>query len=381
MKMKVNKSTKISFTFLFVLMMQMHYLLGMSRFSKFGSIEIFRLLLFALAIFFVFLKYLAANVRITRIQLFVMFVLVAVSFLGMYFSDGMTVVKMLLFSLSFKDVKVENVFAYFLKADLICLCLVSSASLFGIIDNFRLVGDENVFALGFSNSNTLASILFAIAVTDLCLQYSKCRSIWWKGIASVIAIYVLTKSRAPTFSLILMILLVFMEKKGLFKVSRKTGMVMGGAFVLLGILSFVIAKTFNINKNFWTIINASFSWRPYFFHQYYQNFDVLLFGNKFDLSDYGPLDNAYLMLVYKYGIVIVLVYAVIFFVSFVWSSMESNKGYFILGVSLLAYFFMEFTPILINLNMFLVYFWTRFWTNSRKGNQHGDKCCCSSIQC
>ena len=354
----LNFSGKLNITFTFILLMQIHYFISMSKLETLPFMSIVRMFLFGTSVFLLVIKYVLFSSKVNTQKLLIFFLLTAMAISMVYFSGGMTVSKMILYALILKGVAVEKCLAYFLKADLISLGIIGTASALGIVGNFYYVKDSVIFCLGFNNVNTLAGLLYAIIVIDLCLNYHKIKFIWWKGIAGTITIFLMTQSRAPTISLIIAVILVAFEKK---KLLNYKSFIIKNSFVLVALLSLYVAREFKIADKIWNAINLMLSWRPYFFNKYYTNFPILLMGNNFEVSSSGALDNAYLMIIYKYGISCFLIYALIFYFSFKWAATEKNKAFFVVTIAFVAYFFMEFSPILVNFCVSIVYFWVKFW--------------------
>lgn len=89
-------------------------------------------------------------------------------------------------------------------------------------------------------------------------------------------------------------------------------------------------------------------------NKYYRVTPVTLFGNKLDKL--GALDNAYLVLLLQYGVVVLCVYCIAYY--FV-TSMALKKKRIILLLAIFCYevfYVFEFGPILVNVNpIILIY--------------------------
>lgn len=364
----VQHSLKLNCVNMFVLLMQCHYFWGMSQFSAYEFSSIFQTALFVSAVGCLLLRYMNGQGRISYRQLGIIFGIVVISFVGLYNSGGMTLVKMILFALALKGVPLQNAMKYFYRSNIFCFIVIVSSSLIGVIKNITVVDGRTFYYLGFNNPNTLAALIFSIAVLDLCINYEGYPSLWWKGLLAVGIIFFLTESRSAILSMLFLVILVFLEKRKIFE-TKKLQSLAAYWFLIMGAGSFLLAKFFQMNSSFASKLNQLLSWRPYFFHRYYENFQVLLFGNSFSLAEEGALDNAYLMLLFRYGIIIFLLYAIMFYLAAKWAAKEKNASYFLLIFTYGAYFFMEFTPLLINLDIPLVYFWVQFWTRKKQKNK------------
>ena len=86
-----------------------------------------------------------------------------------------------------------------------------------------------------------------------------------------------------------------------------------------------------------------------------------MFGNYFDKTSYGAMDNTYLMLLLRYGIVIYAIYMIIFFKTIIIA--KRNRDWLCLYITIVyfAYFCVEYSPSIMNLDFVLIYFWLEFW--------------------
>lgn len=368
--MKAYFKKKYIYCGLFILFMQLHYWLNMSRFSKLPGFAYFRIACFVFALGCLFFHFAITGTKLTRGTWIIVGGLMVLGVVGVFTVDGLTIIKMFLFALAIKDVPIRTVINWFLYSTLFIVIMVTSCSFLGIIENYSAVGSWRYYYLGFNNSNTAALIFFTCIVSYIYLHYTDFGLKNWAiiVIATVVVGY-LTISRS--FVVAMIILMLFMTIDKFTKNFRRhflSGIfspVLGFFFPMFFGVSFYIAAMFS-DSSLWMKVNLALSWRPYFYHKYYSYFNISLLGNNFELADLGPLDNAYLMLLFRYGVVILLVYMAIFAHMSLKSLAKKNYIVVFLCVAYEAYFVMEYSPFMINANIPLLFFFANIWKNKDK---------------
>lgn len=363
---------RISYAAGYIFFMQLHYFLVMSQYSNFSNVNIIQNICFAISILFIVARYVHPNAKFTKETISVLFAVGCCAFASFLFSEGQTFIKLILFGIALRGVPFERMLQYYFKATSSCTLFVVGSAALGIIENSSFINDGvTYYSLGFNNPNTAAIFLFVLIVTFNCIYYKKLS--WGMLLIEItfpFLILAVTDSRSVMVSLIIMLILMFFDKvkinlifNGLFTILLKY------LFILIGAVSYGIAKYYSAENPIFFKLNEMLSWRPFFFHKYFVNVEVTLFGNAIHLDSIGALDNAYLMLLYRYGIVVFLLYCAIFiFVSNEFIS-TGNKKMLTIVIVYEIYFFMEFTPILVNVNIVLLYFIAQFWNKYKQRNR------------
>ena len=357
--------------------MQCHYFWGMSKFSQYTFSFYVQTSFFVIALLFLSYTILASHTEVTKVtynQLLYLVLILVIILLGLTTSGGLTLAKLFLFAIALKEAKIDNTLRYFYRADIFCLLIIVLSALTGIIDNVAVQDGKQIrYNLGFNNLNTLAALIFGIVALDICINYErKWLSAWQRGFVGGVLIVIFTASRAAIISTAVLETIVFLDKRiiSFRKVSGFIKKHVQYLFLVLGGGSLCVAKFYNGNSVIMTKINDILSWRLYFFNKYYYTFGVSVFGNNFSTNEYGPLDNAYLVLLFRYGIIIFFVYAFLFCMAAKWAYHEKNSMILYLFIPFCIYFFLEFTPLLINFDVPLIYFCIKFWSKMR-GKKNG----------
>lgn len=353
---------------IFIYVMQFHFWMASTEFSGNSFVEIVRQMCFIVGCLCILLKwgtYGKADVK--KVLLFLGLTIIVVC--GMYVSGGLTVVKLLLFGLALKNVPFEYVLRAFSRINIAIGTLIWGAVLFDFIPN-KIFNDggENFYYLGFTNPNTAAMLFFSILIS---LTFGRIGS--WKLYDYILCIstsyimYSLTGSRAMLISASVYISFTALEQYGKLmrnmirhKLTRKA---LYAVFPALTVLSYWLAEAYTTSALV-KKLNLMFSWRFYLWNRYVGNIGIGLFGNKFDWEGVGTLDNGYLVLLFRYGLIIYLIYFAIFTYTVYCATKWQKYNILILMLTTFAYCFVEGYTIIININFLLIYFWSCFWKSS-----------------
>ncbi len=353
---------------IFIYVMQFHFWMASTEFSGNSFVEVLRQICFIVGCLCVLLKwgtYGKADVK--KVLLFFSLTIIVVC--GMYVSGGLTVVKLLLFGLALKNVPFEYALRAFSRINIAIGALVWGAVIFDFIPN-KIFNDngEIFYYLGFSNPNTAAMLFFSILISLTCGRIGR-----WKlhdyilCISTSYIMYSLTGSRAMLISASVYILLTVLEQHGRLmqnmirhKVTRKA---LYAVYPTLTVLSYWLAKAYT-TSNLVQKLNLIFSWRFYFWNRYVGNIGIGLLGKNFDWDGVGTLDNGYLVLLFRYGLIIYLIYFAIFTYTVYCAIKWQKHNVLILILTNCAYCFVEGYSIFININFVLIYFWICFWKSS-----------------
>lgn len=207
----------------------------------------------------------------------------------------------------------ENGDKEFLKHFAICSLLFYVLTIFlckvGLIENvefIRVVEGKTIIrnTLGFTNPNHALTLLTPVIIS-LCLILnldSKAKKNIFSFFALLISylVYYQTNSRTGFYCIILFIILFLFEKKISSSISNKTKYM----FILFTILTFLIAYIFGNSSS---LINELLTNRPIMWIQTININAIELFGNSSI-----KLDNTYLWLLYRHGIIIYIFYMYIY---------------------------------------------------------------------
>lgn len=367
-------------TSLFIIFMQLHFWIANTYFDEYVFFVLFRNVCFALALLCVLIKYaVGGRVRLKN----VIFVLIALGLClySYYISKGQTALKLLLFALMLRDAELKSVVRTELGICMVISAVTIISALVGIIDNrIVIAGTKNRYALGFVNPNIAALILaFQIA----CYHYIKYDTYNFFNfvieLAGLVLISVATHSRSAGIFLICILMLTFIDKH-VFSLSRLLNalifkILLFMSFPLCTLLSYFVAVSYATN----TVIqklNIVFSWRFSLWYWYTSKLSLHLFGQYIDTEKLGlgTLDNSYLVLLFRYGILVWLLYAITFFLIAKWALYMKDGTMLAFIIAYEVYMLTEGPPVIVNVNLALMFFCTVFWRNIRNTTKEGYKC-------
>mgnify|MGYP004592388807 CR=1 FL=1 len=225
---------------------------------------------------------------------------------------------LILFLISYRNSGLANIFKYtvliiaasknkdfeifrkFRDSYLVLVLTVFVLGLFRILPS-RIVR-RGYFTYGFIHSNVLAMFVFAIICCDIICNYKKI-SFWRCGIYTVVMVLVITitdcRSVAVGFLSMLLLLIVFKINDDIHK-SIIIKILVAMIPILLAILSFYVAYSFDFHNPLMLSLNKISSERLYLANQLTRFYSLTLLGqNCSDLL----MENSYITVFFAWGII------------------------------------------------------------------------------
>lgn len=201
-------------------------------------------------------------------------------------------------------------------------------TLLSIVFNFG--GDISIrngflrYSFGLQHPNLVGSLLFTVALC-ICLKFSKSR-LFLSVLSCVLIslfIYIFTNSRTSSSLTFLFVPCIVVYR---FILSSKVNckhlinlrIILFCVAVLFFIASFVVMTIYNSSNHYFDVINNNLSGRLYYLNYYWRNYPPQFFPqnlnnvatvNCFDgntwISEGLILDNAYLMIIFRYGYIVI----------------------------------------------------------------------------
>lgn len=228
-------------------------------------------------------------------------------------------------ALAFLDKDKDVIIKYFLGIVTVAFIITILSGQLGIIDTVtagRFINNETVYrnSLGFGNVNT-PFIYFMGIIFGLYYFFRKQtkKLIFIYILTTIIALWIFKETDCRTgmyiYVLFIIFSLIYNEK-----INNKLKPIIPYFFIIFTILSIMLTLFFGGTIH--NPVNELLSNRPYFSHYYLENFLFInLFGH--DVVGIYVLDNFYLSLLVKTGIISYLVYLYIFYKG----SIEASKDY------------------------------------------------------
>ena len=337
--------------FLFLVSMNLNYLLGMSQLSRIRASQILELVFAAAGIGFMILHNITGRYRLSEFLAIALLVLIGL--LAYTQSGAMTFLKLILFWLGCRKVDERKLMKYEIASLIISMAVVAASVLLGLT-SLRFSLNPEKFVFGFKNPNNAPAFWTAV-LFSLCLYRGE--SLTKKSIfaqmAFTLLVYRLTKCRSMVGVLMLFYVLLLADRVALFhRLFRHLSKLTLWLFFFFTAGSLMIAAMYDHGNANWYIANDLMSWRPYIWSLYYAAVPLSLLGSR--LPDLGALDNAYLMLIFNYGILVYISYFLIFWYLMRISSRQNNTMLALAIICYEIYFVFEFTPLLVNVNPLLL---------------------------
>ena len=180
--------------FLFLVSMNLNYLLGMSQLSRIRASQILELVFAAAGIGFMILHNITGRYRLS--EFFAIALLVLIGLLAYTQSGAMTFLKLILFWLGCRKVDERKLMKYEIASLIISMAVVAASVLLGLT-SLRFSLNPEKFVFGFKNPNNAPAFWTAV-LFSLCLYRGE--SLTKKSIfaqmAFTLLVYRLTKCRS-----------------------------------------------------------------------------------------------------------------------------------------------------------------------------------------
>lgn len=255
-------------------------------------------------------------------------------------SAGREFALLVLYWIILKDSNQDQLIKSFFYADMVALYFNALLALAGV---YQIFGDSGNLILGFLNPNLLGLFVFDIVLL-LIVQNDKKQNL--KNFSIIIIAGILCwkyiNCRSAALAIVILVVLSLMRKilegNKLFLLGVKY------SFVILSGLSIVLGKI-GVSNAFLMTMDEVLSGRIIAWNVYFQNKSITLLGTVFYASDYYPLDNAYLWLLFRYGVIVFVIYAVANYLVFQKAIEQKTYNMQIVILALAFYSLMEFSPM------------------------------------
>ena len=329
---------KVTPAAIFVFTMQLLYAAASSEVSQSETYFFIWMLGCLIAGFMAVLTCLNSSINLSQIIKFSFIgVLMMVTVLS---SAGRELALLVLYWIILKDTNQKQLIKSFFYARIVALLFNVLLALIGI---YHVLDDGGNMILGFLNPNFLGLWVFdivlllivqnnkkpnplkiiAIIVSEfLCWKYINCRS-------AAIAIAILA---------ILSLLRKMFENKKLFTFGVKY------SYAFFAGISIVLGKI-GVSNTALIAIDKILSGRIIAWNVYFQVMPITMFGNIFYAGAFYPLDNAYLYILFRYGIIAFIIYGL---ANYFAAKNAINQKFYNMQIAILAlliYSLMEFSPM------------------------------------
>lgn len=273
-------------------------------------------------------------------------------------SSGRELALMVLYWIVLKDANQNRLIKSLFYSNIMALMVNTALALIGIS---HVLDDKGNLTLGFVNSNFLGITVFNIVL--LMIIQSKERLAKKYLVIAIIAGIVCWKyvnCRSAALAIAIMILLLFLRK--ILEEKKLFILVIKYSFILFAGISIIVGKI-GVSNAALIVIDKILSGRIIAWNVYFQEKPITLFGTMFLASKFYALDNAYLYLLFRYGVIVFIIYCI---ASIYAVKRATDQRFYNMQIVILAlafYSLMEFGPMSVFNNIGLALLTTKATNN------------------
>lgn len=296
-----------------------------------------------------------------------------------FFSKSYIFVKMLLCTISMLPIKTDKVIKYDMYIRIICMFIIISLSLIGVFPIYSsAIRDGKLrMLLGFSHPNHLGLYCMIVLMEYLFLNYSKItikKMLVLSAIIMVLPFYII--SRTVYFSMIgILVLFIFSKINSKFLLKK----IWIALPIIITAINFWFIINYNSSDELWNKLNLLLSGRLYIANRYYEIFGITWLGqfltgmeSKINWGT-SALDNAYINLIIRDGIFILLMFVGIYCKTIKSAVKRGDAALLICIIVFLIYGTSELFMINIGFNFTLIYFSDYIYFGNKKSSYINNK--------
>ena len=328
-----------------------------------------------LVIVLIFLTILFQN-QIYRIKeiawVVIIFAIVVISY---FLSKDNIILKAIMLIIASKDINFKKFIKFDLVIKVIFCFIIIIFSQIGIAENYVILRADGTIrqSLGFSHPNALAAYWLSICCDYIYLAFNK-NKIIKLFICTIITFIIgyITDSRTVIICVSLMIILLLYNNYLNNKIIKKIVIFLPYLLFALSLSLAYLYKSSDLIKN----IDCLLSKRIYYTEQYLQKYDINLFGQKIEtvstvqsrLLNISPqiLDNSYIVLLLKFGIILLFCSCLLLSLRLKLSYRERDKLLIIILIIFMIVGLFENWLIKINYNPFILSFSSLIYRERKK---------------
>jgi len=330
------------------------------------------------------LVFIIRNKKTTKSNILIIMVLVMLILISMKISKGTAILNIILFIITAKGMDIDKVIKFDLVIKLILIILVYILYINGLTEYVVIYrNDSSVlrYGLGFGHPNTFSVYLMSICLDFLYLKF-KSKQKKFAYLAIVLAIIFISKycdSRSSIYTLTIALIISLFAP--LIKKNKIISNMFSNIPIIFMIVSLLATIMYKYKKifTFMPALNEIFSNRILLMYQFYEKYSINIFGNYF--IDYhtqstatgSVLDNAYILLLLKFGILITIIIILAISKRVKKSLKDGNMGLVVCLTSFAFFGLMENGMIVLFYNPFLLFLSHLIFDNKKKGELNENK--------
>ena len=305
----------------------------------------------------------------TKVALWLIIISI-ISLTSYYFSKDTLPIKLIIVLLASKNISFDN----FIKKDfivrIILILSVVSFHYLGLTNDYLMMRADGTIrnSMGFSHPNSFGFYLMIIAFEYIYISFMKNNKIQIKNYILILLImYIInyfSDSRTSILAIILFLLFLNFKDK-IIKNKKINTFAIKNIFIIMTILTLTFTYLYGNYNTYANQMNNLTSNRLYYSNYFYKTYGPSIVGQKIETistesakkSNKKPivLDNCYIQLIVRYGILVYMIYAMFFRKSFIYALNKNDKIIIIIMLILCLFGLSESNILLIERCPFLIY--------------------------
>ncbi|MCI8482539.1 MAG: hypothetical protein HFJ27_05805 [Clostridia bacterium] len=284
-------------------------------------------------------------------NLFFIFSFLIITIVTAMISNNRALIKLPILILAFKGIEFDDFIKkdFYMRSFLIIGIMI--LSFLGLTDNTVLETrngfERNSFGVGHPNS-------FAMHLTVLCIDYFYIECLKKKtnilkpitlAIIFICFIYFFVGSRTNIIFIGLISIGFICRKKVKFNSKCSKRLVLS-AFLVFLIISLVMAYLYSSENNIMSKLDEMLSRRLYLSNYFVNNYQITLFGTEIVKDRFFVLDNAYMNLLIRYGIILTIYFAYIY-TKAINNLLKENKTVLVMIITMFLIYALSESPIYV----------------------------------
>lgn len=255
-------------------------------------------------------------------------------------SEGREFILLVVYLIVLKDSDEDKILKSFFFGNLLSL-LISLVFYIVSIPNYEYIGDNNYITLGFKNQNFFGLLIFDLVALYFLIGKNNIYK-YFVLVATGLFCWSIVNCRSASIAIFILGALVllkrFLDKKGFFILFLKY------SYTIMACISIYIGNI-GISNSLLLLLNEVLSGRVVAWNEYFVQKPITLLGSFFYAYDFYALDNAYLYLLFRYGILVFLSYGIAYYYVAKRAIKQEAFTMQVVIISLSFYSLMEFSPM------------------------------------
>ena len=251
-------------------------------------------------------------------EIFILFLLIILSILVTFFSKEKQIMRLVLLICTAISIDFKKFVKYDFKVKIIFAAIIITCYYLGLTEVYYMYREDGTIrsSMGFSHPNVFGGFIFSIICDYIFLRAKKLNILDVIIIvSSSFIVSYFSDSRTSQICIILVLIGAIFVKFDKMKIldCKVMKIFIRNSFFIFAIMSFLLAYLYSQNNPIVINLNEKFSGRISFISRFFEEYDIHLFGQEIEIvgtvlsQKTGKaawiLDNAYSMILLRYGLI------------------------------------------------------------------------------